>query len=103
MKRQVFIITLIGFLCFTGKYTFAQISEGGTPISFSLDMDTGKEKIPVVTMPPVNARALLQEDEMARAEEALIPFRFGKDIDVDIDIKKAGAKKKRPMAEICGC
>jgi hypothetical protein len=92
MKRQAFIFTLIGILCFTGKYTFAQISEGGTPVSFSLGLDTGKEKIPVVAMPPVDARALLKEDEMARAEDALIPFRFGKALDVDIDIKKAGTK-----------
>jgi len=94
MKRQVFILTLIGILCFSGKYTFGQISEGGTPISFSLDMDTGKEKIPVVAMPSVDARALLQEDEMTRAVDAQIPFRFGYAIDVDIDVKKAGKKTK---------
>jgi hypothetical protein len=47
-------------------------------------------------MPPVDARALLQEDETSRAEDALIPFRFGKAIDVDIDIKKAGMLKESP-------
>ena len=61
MKRQVIILILIGILCFTGKYTFAQISEGGTPISFSSDMGTGKEKIPVVAMPQVDARAPTQD------------------------------------------
>jgi len=77
MKRRVLILHLIGILCFTGKYTFAQISEVGTPISFSLDMDTGRDKIPVVAMPPVDARALIEEDERKRAEDALIHFRFG--------------------------
>ena len=94
MKRKIFIYTLIGIFCFTGKYTFAQISEGGTPISFSSDMVTGKGKIPLIAMPSIDARTLLQEDEMARAENAQIPFRFGKDIDVDIDIKKDGIKKE---------
>ena len=56
MKRQVFILTLIGIL---SQYAFGQISEGGKPISFSLDIDTQKEKIPVLAMPTVNAKALL--------------------------------------------
>jgi len=77
MKRRVLILHLIGILCFTGKYTFAQISEGGTPISFSLDTDTGREKIPVVSTPRVDARSLIEEDERQRAEDALIHFRFG--------------------------
>ena len=96
MKRRVLILHLIGILCFTGKYTFAQISEGGTPISFSLDTDTGREKIPVVSTPRVDARSLIEEDERQRAQDALIPFRFGKAIDVDIDIKKAGMKIELP-------
>ena len=93
MKRQAFILILIGIL---SQYAFGQISEGGTPISFSLDIDVGREKIPVTTMPPVDARALLEEDEMLRAENTQIPFRFGYAIDVDIDIKKVGVKKKLP-------
>ena len=60
MKRQVFILVLIGFL---SQYALGQISEGGTPLSFSLDMDTGREKIPVLVMPRVDARALIEEDE----------------------------------------
>jgi len=48
MKRQVLILILFGILCITGKYAFAQISEGGTPVSFSLD--TGREKIPVTSI-----------------------------------------------------
>ena len=91
MKRQVFILMLIGIF---SQYVFGQISEGGTPISFSLGIDTQKEKIPVLAMPSVNAKALIEEDEKARAENALIPFKFGHAIDVDIDIKKAGVMKE---------
>ena len=34
MKKQVIILALF---CILGQYTFGQISEGGMPISFSLD------------------------------------------------------------------
>ena len=85
MKRQIVILFLIGFL---SQYALGQISEGGTPLSFSLDM--GREKIPVLAMPSVNSRALLEEDERQRAENPQIPFRFGYAIDVDIDVKKDG-------------
>ena len=59
-----------------------------------MDIDTGKEKIPVVAMPPVDARTLLEEDERQRAENSQIPFRFGYAHDVNIDIKKSGVKKE---------
>jgi len=91
MKRQVLILILIGFL---SQYAFGQISEGGTPISFSLDIDAGKENIPVIAMVPVDTRTLLEEDERQRAEDAQIPFRFGYAHDVNIDIKKSGVKKE---------
>ena len=41
MKRQAVILILIG-IC--SQYVFGQISEGGTPVSFSLDIDRLKEK-----------------------------------------------------------
>ena len=59
----------------------------------------GRENIPVLTMPTVDVRALLHEDEMEREEKTQIPFRFGKDIDVDIDIKKAGTVKELPNGD----
>ena len=94
MRRQVFILALIGFFCFKGHYISGQISEGGTPMSFSLDM--GREIIPVMTMSPVDAKALLAEDERTRMEGVQRPFRFGYAMDVDIDVKKAGIKKELP-------
>jgi len=89
MKRQVFILTLMGIL---SQYAFGQVSEGGAPISFSFNIDAEKEKIPVLVMPPVNVKALLQEDKEARTENAQRPFRFGYAIDVDI---KESRHKKR--------
>jgi V8-like Glu-specific endopeptidase len=91
MKIKVIVLALFCILC---QYTFAQISEGGIPISFSLNIDMEKEKIPVMIMPVVDVKALLEEDEKKRKEDAQIPFRFGYAIDVDIDIKKDGMKKE---------
>jgi len=96
MKRYVLISILIGILCLTNKYAFGQISEGGEPLSFSLDIGVEKEKIPVLAMVPVDVKSLLAEDERLRAEKVQRPFRFGYAIDVDIDIKKDGVHKKLP-------
>jgi hypothetical protein len=77
MKKQLVILVLIG-MCLTGQYTFGQISEGGTPISFSLEADTERVKTPVLVMPPVDVKALLQEDETMRKEYPQIerPYRL---------------------------
>ena len=92
MKRKILFLALIGVLCIRGQYSYGQISEGGTPISFSLDMDAEKGKIPVLQMPAVNAKALLEEDERARSEKPMRPFKFGHAIDVAIDLKKSAHK-----------
>jgi len=94
MKRQLVSVILIGIL---SQYAFGQISEGGTPISFSLDM--GRDIIPVMAMPSVDAKTLIEKDERQRAEDSQIPFRFGYAHDVDIDIKKAGTMKELPNGD----
>jgi hypothetical protein len=76
MKPHILIFFLIGFLCLMSNSVFGQISEGGTPISYSLDIG----KISVLTMPQVDAKALLEEDEKNRANNALIPA--GADVNV---------------------
>ena len=91
MKKIVLILAVVGIL---SQYVSGQISEGGTPVSFSLNME--KEKIPLIEMPSVNAKALIEEDEKVRTEDAQRPFRFGYAHDVDIDLKKAGTKKEAP-------
>ena len=98
MKIRVLILVLIGFL---SQYALGQISEGGTPISFSEGFDTGREKIPVLAMPSVDARAIIEEEEKLRKEDVQgqRPFRFGYAHDMDIDLKKAGVKKELPNGD----
>jgi len=91
MKRNSLISTLICAFCLIGQCALGQISEGGQPISFSLDAAKMK-RAPVLTMTPVDVKSLLQEDEKVRKvkDDTPKPFRFGYAIDVDIDIKKVG-------------
>jgi len=98
MRRYALI--LIGFLCLMCQYTLAQISEGGKPISFSLNLaDTRTDRMPVLIMPSVDVKSLHEEDAKTRAngmENEPKPFRFGYAIDVDIDIKRDGIRTELP-------
>lgn len=95
MRNHFLTLVLIGCLCLTSQFAFAQISEGGTPISFSLDIDMRRGGMSTLEMPMVNNQALLIEDEIAKIENDPNPlFRFGYTINVDIDLKAAGIKKE---------
>ena len=97
MKKHILFIALTGILCFLSQYALSQISEGGTPVSFSLSIDT--KSMPAIVMPPVDVEALLREDAKTRSENTLTPFRFGTAIDVDIDIKKMGSLELLPNGD----
>jgi hypothetical protein len=45
MRKNIFIIMIIGLLCQTSQFALAQISEGGTPMSFSSDIDVRGEAV----------------------------------------------------------
>ena len=97
MKKHTLFLVLTCILCLLNQYAQCQISEGGTPISFSLNIDT--RSMPIVVMPPVDVETLLREDAKSRKEDILIPFRFGCAIDVNIDIKTAGILELLPNGD----
>ena len=74
MKNILRLFLILMTALFSGNIAMSQISEGGTPMGFSLDMQ--KEKIPVLTMPTVNVKTLLEEDEKQRKDDTERPFRF---------------------------
>ncbi|MDD4574837.1 MAG: T9SS type A sorting domain-containing protein [Bacteroidales bacterium] len=84
MKKHLFLSVVASIvLTFSIK---AQISEGGSPISFNkynLQAD-----IPVKIIPAINVQALLAEDEQNIGKA--VPFRFGKDIDVYYNLMNSG-------------
>ncbi len=86
------------FLFFTviisQHFVIAQISEGGIPKGWSLSA----EGIPVITMPTIDKRALIEEDLY---EESLgIPFRFGFPHQVSIDLLKEAKKEILPDGNV---
>jgi hypothetical protein len=82
----------IVFICvfLYGLKLFAQISEGGRPISFSLDLDI--REISTLTMPPVNVDSIIQTEK--ELDNTSRPFRFGYAIGVDIDLKRFGTLRQ---------
>jgi hypothetical protein len=92
MKRNSIFLVLIGFFIFISQSVSGQISEGGTPISFYLDMH--REAIPMLKMPQIDTKSLLEEDANKANDFLNKPFRFGYAIDVEIDLKKVGLHRK---------
>ena len=82
MKKTLIFIILCA-LCF-GQIQ-AQISQGGTPISFN--NDHLKPIVPSELMPSINEVKLLEGDE-ARSKDA--PYRFGVELNVHLNPENAG-------------
>lgn len=87
MKKLMFSVVFFGFL--TNFSGFAQLSTGGVPLSFEKINYTFTEQLPVIQMPEVDVVALMAEDEILDQFKD-IPWRFGYNISVDIDIKQQG-------------
>jgi len=79
MKKFLFLFLLFSFF----TRTFAQISEGGMPPSFSwFTTMKSAQAIPEMTLQSINKTKLLDEDKSMG-----LPFRYGVVQDVDLDIK----------------
>lgn len=79
--RNVFV-----FLVGMASVVSGQVSEGGTPPSFSRNIP---DILQTVTTPLVDAAALLSEDELQAGQD--LPFRFGKGFDVGYGIHNSGS------------
>ena len=97
MKKHTLFLALTGILCLINQYVLCQISEGGTPVSFSAGIDT--RDMPAIVMPPVDVATLLKEDANTHKNNIQKPFRFGYAIDVDIDMKQAGILELLPNGD----
>lgn len=82
MKKIYFALFLL-VSALSNDQLFAQLSAGGTPLSIITPDDFHPNRI---ELPPVNLDMLRQEDEI-NDQNKDIPWRFGENISVDIDIK----------------
>lgn len=91
MKKLLYTFIATGAFLSASLFSFAQYSEGGTPIGF--DKFIVNDPIPVVTMPSFNVQEMLDEDQ-ARLEAGIKgPFRFGRNFDVYITPQNNGVWK----------
>lgn len=85
MKRHLIIYGFVGFLL-SLQATFAQISQHGTPVSFISKGMILQKNIPTRSMAAIDVQKLLLED-IVNDRNKEIPWRFGQNIPVNIDIK----------------
>ncbi len=86
MKKTSLFILLI--LLMGTANLFAQISEGGTPLSFKSRYI--KSKVPVYNMPSFNLEAMLKEDQYNIENKIPVPYRYAKGFDVDFNMHNSG-------------
>jgi hypothetical protein len=91
MKKLLYTFLTSGAIISFSLFSFAQYSEGGTPVGF--DKFIVNDPIPVVTMPSFNVQEMLDEDR-ARLEAGIKgPFRFGRNFDVYLTPQNSGVWK----------
>lgn len=96
MRRLLsfFVILFLSAIC-----AFGQISQGGTPVSFSKQNRAILQKtIPTFTMPYVDVNRLVADD-IVNDKDKSIPWRFGENINVNIDVKLNGLKDILPNGD----
>ena len=86
MNKSTALAVLTAVLIFFSlPKTFAQLSEGGVPYSFNNIITSEVQK---VTMLPVDVAKLIAEDKLEEAKG--LPFRFGKDLPVNLNLNNSG-------------
>ncbi|HRS54407.1 MAG TPA: trypsin-like peptidase domain-containing protein [Bacteroidales bacterium] len=88
LKGKLFCLTCYVLITVQIQALYSQISEGGVPYSL-LYRDLVSKNIETFYVSPVDTKKLLIEDSI-ELTKGLVPFRFGVDIDVDINSRYYG-------------
>jgi hypothetical protein len=99
MKKQLpllHVMMAVSIIIIAGQFlnTFAQLSEGGVPISFGARLG---EIIDTKVLPRVDVAALLEED--AKEEGKNIPYRFGYPMEVNFNLDNSGTWETLPNGD----
>lgn len=99
MNKFPGLIPLLLLCVLFSNKTTAQLNNGGLPESFkSAKIDKISVKAPVHEIPKPDLNALMKEDEI---ESKLgIPFRFGKDYEINLNVKLDGIKTETEYGNI---
>ena len=87
-KKHFGMILVFSFYVLANNISFAQVSKGGVPPSFSLK--ELKNQVSVVSMPIVNTDSLFIVEKMEMGQNSNMPFRFGFAIDVNLGLDNSG-------------
>lgn len=89
MKKIHFLFSFLMIVIWASP-VFSQISQGGTPRSFSIQLDSKQAaQVPVIQMIDVDVDSLRAEDAINDPLKDR-PWRFGENLFVDIDVKSDG-------------
>lgn len=90
IKKMRYFFLLLITLTLGTSFSSAQISQGGIPVSFNKSYKSLlQQNIPVQSMPSVDITRLTAED-IVNDQNKQIPWRFGENIPVNIDLKTIG-------------
>ena len=96
-SRSLFLLAVM--LCCVVRTSTAQISAPQRPYSFDAQhLRSLRNDIPSQKMAPVDVRRLLEEDRKDEAQGGA-PWRFGKDIDVDLHLYNSGQWEVLPNGD----
>lgn len=93
LLRTVFSIAIV--FC-TNHMLPGQVSEGGTPYSFSTSLPG---RFNTITMGFVDLEALLAEDEAEMEQDESVPYRFGYAFEVDLGLDNGGTWTELPNGD----
>ena len=92
IKHISMIIAVLGLL----SQVEAQISQGGSPYSFSSAVT---DSIASRTMPALDVDALLSEDALDAQQATPVPLRFGYPFEVSLGLNSAGTWSRLPNGD----
>jgi hypothetical protein len=90
MKRvSRFLFTLLLALSLASAAALAQISQGGTPLSFEISEKITLNEVPFEKLPSIDTKRFLEEDEIGDLQKD-VPWRFGKVHQVSLNPSNSG-------------
>lgn len=95
MKKLIFTYLFLSCILYT-NISCSQINEGGSPLCFQKKHESNLTKnIPVISLPETDISKLIAED-IENDNNKNIPWRFGDNKDVAIDVLNTGVKDVLP-------
>jgi len=95
MRKQLCKLSFIIVLMILPFVSVSQIMQGGTPLSFEMGEKSISMHVPMIVMPEIDIEALRAEDAILDNHKD-IPWRFGENIEVSIDLKNSGIVEEVP-------